>query len=325
MLKNYSISDQFSNEPDSAIKQLIDIKREREDTHLRETSFGNNPENSHIVDMSFEGLGTLVVAMETTNTTSPLCMGLGSDGNQVKIVPCFHQHIVPSLAPGWETGGVVDYEVLPNNKWKIGPCSSDGSLKRAETGGVIMTPGLHTAAGPHCMLKQSGGKRGGRCLDIAGERLDPGGALQVYPCKQRWNQAFAFGNGELAPVSSIHVSVPIHLQKAKERARKKHIPHLCIGVYIRQDWKHTPSEEEERTYLSYYSDPGETSNRLGDGKTVPKPRAYLWRGKEMVTIPCSDPDAVLKFVFVPFITTDGNDTTVVVNNNAEQNDNRNEL
>lgn len=50
--------------------------------------------------------------------------------HKVKLVPCFYDDIVPTLAIGWETGAVIKEEVLPNNQWEVGPCSSDGFLKR---------------------------------------------------------------------------------------------------------------------------------------------------------------------------------------------------
>ena len=48
---------------------------------------------------------------------------------QIKLVPCFHDIVVPTLSQGWETGAVIDMEVLPNNRWAVGPCTSDGILR----------------------------------------------------------------------------------------------------------------------------------------------------------------------------------------------------
>ena len=190
---------------------------------------------------------------------------------------------------------MVDYEVHPNNKWNVGPCSSDGKLKRAETGRIIMSPGLHVATGPHCMIKQFGGKRGGMCLDIIREHIDPGQGLQVHPCRQRWNQAFAFGNGNVTPVSSIHASVPIHLQKVN-RTNKEQTHHLCIGVYTADDWKSTV-EEGKKSYVEYNSN---VSDKVLNSLSP----INLMDGKEIITLPCSEPEDVLEFAFVPFITED---------------------
>ncbi len=49
---------------------------------------------------------------------------------QARLVPCFHESVVPILSKGWETGAVIEEEVPPNSRWEVGPCSSDGSLKR---------------------------------------------------------------------------------------------------------------------------------------------------------------------------------------------------
>ena len=46
---------------------------------------------------------------------------------------------------------------------------------------MTMEPGEISEIGPSCMLKQYGGLRNGRCLDVESERIEPGGLLQVYP------------------------------------------------------------------------------------------------------------------------------------------------
>jgi hypothetical protein len=70
------------------------------------------------------------VAKETVNTTDPLCLGLGPTENKVRLVPCFKDWVPPTLAEGWESGGVILEEVRNHTRWEIGPCSSDGNLKR---------------------------------------------------------------------------------------------------------------------------------------------------------------------------------------------------
>lgn len=62
---------------------MLDIKRERENEYFRKAVLGNETINPNTDNMSFEGVGTLVVLVETINTTSPLCLGLGPDGNKV--------------------------------------------------------------------------------------------------------------------------------------------------------------------------------------------------------------------------------------------------
>ena len=82
---------------------------------------------------------------------------------------------------------------------------------------------------PHCMIKQLGGLRSGRCLDIQGDRVEPGGQMQVYPCLKKWHQIFGFGNEENAPNASIHASIPTHISRTINEKGKDQAPHLCIG------------------------------------------------------------------------------------------------
>lgn len=82
------------------------------------------------VDVSFEGHGVLIVAKETAGDDVPLCLGLGMSGNKALLVPCFYDWVKETLADNWETGGVIIDEVLPNSRWEIGPCTSDGDLER---------------------------------------------------------------------------------------------------------------------------------------------------------------------------------------------------
>ena len=79
--------------------------------------------------MEFEGHGVLIVAKDTVNGW-PLCLGLGNTGNLPKLVSCFHDAVVPTLAQGWETGAVILEETLPHNRWSVGPCTTDGKLER---------------------------------------------------------------------------------------------------------------------------------------------------------------------------------------------------
>ena len=80
--------------------------------------------------MDFEGHGVLIVAKETVNDETPLCLGLGSTGNAMRLTPCFHDYIVPSLSEDWETGAVIKEETQLHLRWQVAPCTSDGDLKR---------------------------------------------------------------------------------------------------------------------------------------------------------------------------------------------------
>jgi hypothetical protein len=122
----------FIDEIDTKVKNVMDTLRMKEEFELVSLNAtkpklgGDKPK----VDLSLEGHGTLIVAKETVNTSYPLCLGLGRAGNQVRLVPCFHEEVVPTLAEGWETGGVILEEVENHTRWSIGPCSSDGNLER---------------------------------------------------------------------------------------------------------------------------------------------------------------------------------------------------
>lgn len=38
---------------------------------------------------------------------------------------------MPNLSKGWETGAVIEEEILmKGSRWEVGPCSSDGKLRR---------------------------------------------------------------------------------------------------------------------------------------------------------------------------------------------------
>ena len=81
-------------------------------------------------DWKFQGEGVMIVAKETIRDIMPLCMGLGEDTNQVLLRPCFKEDVPPTLSAGWEEGAVIIEEIDGYNRWDIGPCSSDGELKR---------------------------------------------------------------------------------------------------------------------------------------------------------------------------------------------------
>ncbi len=73
----------FSNEEDSELKDILDVKRAQEEAKIRDIAAGNYTEQPSTVDTSFEGYGSLIVAKETIHDHNPLCLGLGSKGNKV--------------------------------------------------------------------------------------------------------------------------------------------------------------------------------------------------------------------------------------------------
>lgn len=80
--------------------------------------------------MEFEGYGTLIVAKETVQDPTPLCLGLGPTGNEMRLTPCFHSWVPATLGEDWETGAVIQKETPLQVRWEIGPCTTDGSLHR---------------------------------------------------------------------------------------------------------------------------------------------------------------------------------------------------
>jgi hypothetical protein len=115
---------------DNDVKNIVDSWRDKRTERLRASNLTEANATYSGVDMSLEGHGVLIVAKETVNDDVPLCLGLGESGNKLQLVPCFEDWVKQTLADQWETGGVVLDEVLPSNRWDIGPCTSDGHLKR---------------------------------------------------------------------------------------------------------------------------------------------------------------------------------------------------
>jgi hypothetical protein len=128
----------FDDAAEPFIKDCIDLRREKEEERLKresemmkEMKDKNETEpNLPLEEWEFQGEGVMIVAKETTRDTMPLCMGLGEDTNQVLLQPCFKEDVPPTLSSGWEVGAVIIEEIDGYNRWDIGPCSSDGELKR---------------------------------------------------------------------------------------------------------------------------------------------------------------------------------------------------
>lgn len=307
----------FISSIDSQIKDVLDIRRAKEETLLRNGTDSN--EAQHGPDTSFEGHGVLIVASETMNETTPLCLGLGESQNKVRLIPCFHDWVPQTLAPGWETGAVVEDEILRHNRWDLGPCSSDGNLERKENGELEMTPGRFSQAGPSCLIKQKDGLRAGRCLDSESDRLQPGGSMHVYPCVQRWNQFFAFGNGTLAPSGSIHTTVPKHIKQRIESRGRSQESFLCLGVSGRGNITEEPWEEDKGKETGDVQP--ELLNITDTSGLLP---LHHWTRKQLVTTPCSNTDAVLTWRYIPFIVED-DDQNAEVESSSEDKNNTSEV
>jgi hypothetical protein len=120
---------QFDDSVDTKVKDVIDnwrAKRERAILHDE-----LDPEEAfRMKSMAFEGHGVLIVAKETVSDPVPLCLAIGSSGNQVKLLPCFIDAVPPTLAKQWEQGAVILPETVQHTRWEIGPCTTDGRLDR---------------------------------------------------------------------------------------------------------------------------------------------------------------------------------------------------
>lgn len=121
----------FNDNVDTKIKDVIDTLRMKEEFELTSLNITQPRSEQHSrVNLRLDGHGTLFVAKSTVNSTMPLCLGLGETQNKVRLVPCFEEWVPDTLAPNWHTGAVILEETIPHNRWEIGPCSSDGNLRR---------------------------------------------------------------------------------------------------------------------------------------------------------------------------------------------------
>jgi hypothetical protein len=70
---------------DTEILDIIDEFRAGNEMKVRDIAAGNYTEKVPTVDTRFEGHGTLITAKDTVDSSSPLCVGLGSTGYYVSI------------------------------------------------------------------------------------------------------------------------------------------------------------------------------------------------------------------------------------------------
>lgn len=327
----------FMDDVDSKIKDVVDTIRMKEEFELTSLNITEpRPEHESRVNLRLDGHGTLFVAKLTANSSMPLCLGLGETQNKVRLVPCFEDWVPGTLGVNWYTGAVILEETLPHNRWEIGPCSSDGNLKRLETGEIEVTSGLFTPTGPRCMIRMMDGLRAGRCLD--GESLDaqPGGPVHVFPCTKRWNQFLSFGNGKDSPKMSIHSNVPLHIRKRIAETGREQEPYMCLGVSGRgkldeEDWlgvrksdeDEQSSDDEDKELMEEIDhdnfslegdDEGENGSKLEDGF----PPLSQWEGKQLIATRCSNVGAVIEWVVVPFIVEDFESSNNIQSAEAEE-------
>ena len=277
---------QFVDSRDSKVKDIVDAWRAKREAsmlaYLQDSSKEPEP-RSH--GMDFEGQGVLIVAKETVNHETPLCMALGESGNQIKLVPCFYPEVVPNLLETWETGAVAQSETLWHNRWEMTPCTSDGALERDHTTGEIkVTPGSYSVTGPRCMLKQMDGIRAGRCFDGDTGSDFPGGETLVFPCVHRWGQFLSVGDGSMAPKGSLFFHIPAHIIQMLARDGREQHDYMCLSVGTLKSGESDPIEVK-------------SSRPIAD-----------WEDHSVISIPCTDEENVIEWVFVPYILEDVEDT-----------------
>eukprot|EP00536_Pseudo-nitzschia_multiseries_P007627 jgi/Psemu1/296635/fgenesh1_pm.181_\ len=317
----------FVDSYDSEVKDAIDLSRKIEEaellslnaTNVDNSADGTETKNKVENNMQLEGHGTLIVATETVNSSMPLCLGLGDQYNRVRLVPCFHDEVVPTLADKWETGAVILEEVRNHTRWSIGPCSTSGNLERLESGIVDVTPGSFMPTGPKCSLTMMDGLRAGRCLD--GESLDnqPGGPVHVYPCVKRWNQYLSFGNGKDVPSGTIHTVIPRYTQQRINATGREFEPFMCLGVARRggkdeEDWF-----DEREEFFESYAELDEDLKEINEGKDAGDtyPSLLYWLGQQLMTTRCSNEGAVVQWTLVPFVEEEEEDEEKAIESSDE--------
>mmetsp|Transcript_76 Transcript_76/g.107 ORF Transcript_76/g.107 Transcript_76/m.107 type:complete len:596 (+) Transcript_76:230-2017(+) len=213
--------------------------------------------------------GLIIVEKQSIDSSMPICLGTGASGNFVKLLPCFHEEVVPTLEDNWFTGAVIEEETPTENNiiWSIGRCSTFGDLTFRE-GELVGLPDGFVSTGPRCQIKQKKGMRANRCLDADTDEL------LVYPCRIDWNQLFTFGTdlGE-SPMASrgmIESILPKHLVRGEITEQ-----HYCVGTSDVDDYEGSLYKKNENNHgaLRYY--------------------------------PCSERNQLLEFLFVPVTVEDG--------------------
>ena len=311
-LSGHMFARKFIDKVDVQMKDIIDIKRKRDDEFLKAHPDLHSLPNKDKVNygaLEFDNMGVLFVAKSTLYEAMPLCLGLGPTGNKVLLTPCFYNNVPPTLDDQWETGGVILQETRPNNRWNIGPCSSDGSISRLHNGTLSVKPTLYSPTGPRCSLTLADGLRQGRCLDGESERVQPGGILHAFPCVHRWHQFFSFGSNldDTPVIGSIHTVVPQHVIKTLERKGRTQSKYMCLGVYGRgsldeQEWEedleNIPAEE---LIISNTLNTSSEQLNLRRNNSNDKVSLQEWSNQRLITTRCDNVDAVIEWVAVPFI------------------------
>ena len=245
-------------------------------------------------NLKLKGHRVLIVAKETIQDGVPLCMGLGESKNKVCLVPCFHKGIPSTLAKGWETGGVIEEEIMLHNWWELGPCSSDGKLEQHASVDMCMMPGDYSPIRPRCMLTQINGLWVGQCIDREMDWLQPAGGLQVFPCMKKWNPFLSVWNGTFALWGSLHTTIPRHSVDWIQYKGYEQESFLCVGVLGQGDCnKKAWAKDLAKHGLTAHVD-NEVSASIDTLMTLP-PWSNL-NGVQFVTTRCSNIGAIVEWV-----------------------------
>ena len=165
------------------------------------------------------------------------------------------------------------------------------------------------------MLKQMDGIRNGRCYDGHPGSLQPGGPMQVYPCVHQWYQFVSFGDGEHAPIGSIFSTIPSHIVKQINNLGHSQIPYMCFGVYGRGgkdelDW-------EDENYTKRGAPEADTIDEKVEEEAPPLSE---WIGEDIITTQCTNIDAVIEWVFVPYVIEDDDENDAAEKDKVEGKD-----
>jgi hypothetical protein len=149
------------------------------------------------------------------------------------------------------------------------------------------------------MLKQIDGLRAGRCFDGQQLSLQPGGDIQVYPCVQQWFQFVSFGDGEHAPIGSLYSIIPSHIVQQIQNLGHDQSPYMCFGVRGR-------GSQDEIDWADESTHDDQQSDEKEDATILPLSN---WKGEQLITTQCSNKNAVIEWVFVPYIVEESSDET----------------
>lgn len=205
-------------------------------------------------------------------------------------------------------------------------------------------PGQYNPTGPRCNLKVMDGLRVGRCLD--GESFDPqpGGPVHVFPCHNRWHQYISFGDGTHAPAGALHTNVPEHTRKRIAETGRQQEAYMCLGLEGRgedeEDWlgkrkemmekmkqreleqmeqDSDDSEDEERSLACQEEhDEEDATDTNAESEAEGPLDIWHWEYEQLHAIKCSNTEAVIEWVLVPFIEEDSS-TTVYEDEDAVEN------